>query len=105
LLAFTHLLGGDSPLFLQHGPVFATNHTARLQRGLGDKTTTGVHGCVQLNIHHKSTRSPLLAKLRVRHGHVQLLTAGNVSLVPLRGAGNGAADANTHHQDTGQKSR
>ena len=69
---------------------------------MGDEAAAGIHGGVHLNVDHKGTRSPLAAKFRIGNGHIELLAAGDVPLVPHGGAGHGTADANAHHKNPGQ---
>ena len=72
--------------------------------GCVTKLLDGIECGVHLYVHHKSTRSPLPAKLRIRHRHIQLLAAGDVALIAPCGARDGTANADSHHQHSGEDS-
>jgi hypothetical protein len=44
----------------------------------------------------------LTTELRVRHGHIKLLGAGDIALIALRCARDGTANANAHHKNASE---
>jgi hypothetical protein len=65
---------------------------------LRDEAAGGIQRCVHLDIHHKSARTPLPTELRVWHGHIELLGAGDIALISLGGARDGTTNTDAHYK-------